>query len=52
VSTFGEEDAIIQDGRLIYVAVTRAKTRLVLTYTGEATALLPTEAGLYEKVRR
>ena len=52
VDIFGKEDATIQDGRLIYVAVTRAKTRLLLIHTGEVTALLPTEPGLYEKVRR
>lgn len=52
VATFGEEDAIAQDGRLLYVGVTRAKTRLIITYNGEITRLLPTNTSLYERVRR
>ena len=52
IKTFGEKDAAIQDGRLLYVGVTRAKTRLILTYTGEITSLLPVEANLYERVSR
>ncbi len=51
VDTFGEEEATAQDGRLIYVAVTRAKIRLILTYTGAVSRLLPPEDSLYEKVR-
>jgi len=43
----GVEDAQIQDGRLIYVGVTRARTNLVITYTGSATALLPMDRSLY-----
>lgn len=52
IATFGEEDAAIQDGRLLYVGVTRAKTSLILTYCGEVTSLLPRDSGLYERVRR
>ncbi len=50
VSSHGEADALIRDGRLIYVAVTRAKTELLLLHTGTLTPLLPTEASLYERV--
>ena len=52
IAAFGEEEAMIQDGRLLYVGVTRAKTRLILTYSGEVTHLLPADPGLYERVRR
>ena len=44
----GQEEAEVQDGRLLYVGVTRAKSRLVMTYTGDVTRLLPAAPGLYE----
>lgn len=50
ISSHGEEDAHIRDGRLIYVAVTRAKTGLLLLYTGTLTPLLPTKSSLYRRV--
>lgn len=50
IAAFGEDDAAMGDGRLLYVAVTRAKTRLVMTYTGEVTELLPDDSGLFEKL--
>jgi superfamily I DNA/RNA helicase len=50
VKNFGEREANSQDGRLLYVGVTRAKTRLIITYTGEFTSLLPTNDNLYERV--
>ena len=46
----GKEEATAQDGRLLYVGVTRAKTRLIMTYSGEPTSLLPMDPGLYESV--
>jgi superfamily I DNA/RNA helicase len=52
VEAFGEADASAQDGRLLYVGVTRAKTRLIITYYGEVTTLLPTDTSLYKRVRR
>lgn len=52
VAAFGEKDAIAQDGRLLYVGVTRAKTRLIITYSGKVTRLLPNDTSLYERVRR
>lgn len=50
VKAFGETDAMAQAGRLLYVGVTRARTRLIITYSGEITRLLPTDPNLYEKV--
>ena len=44
----GQEEAAIRDSRLLYVGITRARSTLVLTYTGQPTALLPTTAGLYQ----
>lgn len=52
IAAFGEADAIAQDGRLLYVGVTRAKTRLIITYSGELTQLLPTNINLYERLSR
>jgi superfamily I DNA/RNA helicase len=46
------EDAMSEEGRLLYVAVTRAKTNLILTYSDELTLLLPRDAHLYERVIR
>ena len=50
VTAFGETDAMAQAGRLLYVGVTRARTRLIITYSGEITRLLPTDESLYERV--
>jgi superfamily I DNA/RNA helicase len=44
----GEEEARAVDGKLIYVGVTRAKTRLIMTFTGSVTELLPTDKALYQ----
>lgn len=52
IVTFGEEDAASQDGRLLYVGVTRAKTNLIITYCGELSSLFPKGSSLYERVRR
>lgn len=47
VDTFGTDEARVQDGRLLYVGVTRARTWLILTYTGTITDLLPFDPALY-----
>lgn len=52
VDRLGREEATKEDGRLLYVGVTRARTRLVLSHTGLVTDLLPTDQGLYQRVRR
>ena len=50
VEKSGLEDATATDGRLLYVGVTRARTALLLTYTGEQTPLLPPNRSLYVEV--
>ncbi|MCL6449368.1 MAG: AAA family ATPase [Armatimonadetes bacterium] len=52
IEAFGWDEATRQDGKLLYVGVTRAKTRLIITYSGEPTNLLPDDANLYERVSR
>jgi superfamily I DNA/RNA helicase len=47
IASHGEDDALTHDGRLIYVAVTRAKTDLLLLYSDTLTPLLPTKSSLY-----
>jgi len=49
VDDFGKEEADIEDGRLLYVGITRAKAQLVITYSGEPSDLLPTDATLYDR---
>ena len=48
VEIVGREEASVRDSRLLYVGTTRARSTLVLTYTGEPTALLPAVDGLYQ----
>ena len=43
----GEQEATIRDARLLYVGITRARSSLILTYTGRLTRLLPTSEELY-----
>jgi superfamily I DNA/RNA helicase len=52
IETDGLDDALAQDGRLLYVGVTRAKSELVITYTGAVSPLLPTDKSLYVEVTR
>jgi superfamily I DNA/RNA helicase len=51
VTAHGMEDAMTRESRLLYVAVTRARSDLILTYSGLLTRILPTEAGLYKVVK-
>lgn len=46
----GPEEAAAYDGRLLYVGITRARTRLIMTYHDRPTSLLPAADGLYELV--
>jgi superfamily I DNA/RNA helicase len=48
VRTLGVAEAEAADGKLLYVGVTRAKTGLIITYTGTRTSLLPSTSGLYQ----
>lgn len=50
VAAFGDEGAAAREARLMYVGITRARTDLLLTYSGEITPLLPGDAALYAKV--
>lgn len=52
IATDGLEEALAQDGRLFYVGVTRAKSELVITYTGTQSLLLPTDRDLYTESQR
>jgi superfamily I DNA/RNA helicase len=50
VRALGAEEATSEDGKLLYVAVTRARTRLILTHINELTCLMPSADGLYRIV--
>lgn len=43
------EEALSEDAKLIYVAVTRAKRGLILSYSGEVTEVIPQSDTLYNK---
>jgi superfamily I DNA/RNA helicase len=49
IDNFGDEEAAVEDGRLLYVGITRAKAQLVITYSGEPSDLLPSDATLYDR---
>ena len=51
IKAFGEADANAQDGRLLYVGVTRARASLIITYCNTVTTLLPTDISLYNRVK-
>lgn len=48
VDAFGRHEAAIRGSRLLYVGITRARSSLVLTYTGQPTRLLPPNKELYQ----
>ncbi|MEV0830846.1 3'-5' exonuclease [Nonomuraea rubra] len=50
VKAFGPGDAAAREGRLLYVAITRARSDLLITYSGTVTPLLPHDDALYAKV--
>jgi superfamily I DNA/RNA helicase len=50
VAAFGREDGAAREAKLLYVSVTRARTGLLITYSGEVTSLLPTDGALYARV--
>ncbi|HET9592101.1 MAG TPA: 3'-5' exonuclease [Solirubrobacterales bacterium] len=50
VEAEGPVEAEASDGRLLYVGVTRARSALILTYSGRASRLLPSRSELWTKV--
>lgn len=51
IDAFGIDEATVRQAREVYVAVTRARTELVLLHSQRLTSLLPgEESGLYERV--
>ena len=48
VKLLGEQEAAVRNSRLLYVGITRARSTLVLTYSGCVTSLLPETEGLYQ----
>ncbi len=51
IASHNEDDALIHDGRLIYVATTRARKELLLIHSSELTLLIPKNGSLYQEVR-
>lgn len=47
IDEVGIDEASAEGARLLYVGVTRAKTRLIITFSGQLTNLLPTDMSLY-----
>jgi superfamily I DNA/RNA helicase len=52
IAALGEDEARAGDGRLLYVGVTRAQQGLIMTCTGELTALMPENRRLWLESRR
>ncbi|HEX9732681.1 MAG TPA: 3'-5' exonuclease [Thermoanaerobaculia bacterium] len=52
VTALGQQEAAARDSRLLYVAVTRSKSTLILTHSGDPTGLLPTGTDLYKRTSR
>lgn len=50
IESYGDDEAIARDAKLLYVAVTRARAVLVFTYHGVPTAILPRGAELLKEV--
>ncbi len=49
VDLLGEQEVAARDSRLLYVGITRARSTLVLTYSGNLTSLLPKNKSLYKQ---
>ncbi len=52
IQNIGISDATANDGRLLYVGVTRARRALLLLHDGDVTSLLPAIPSLYTKLNR
>lgn len=49
VEAAGADEAAAIDGRLLYVAITRARSSLIVTCSGELTRLMPTDTSLWQE---
>lgn len=49
VEAHGPDEAMSREARLLYVALTRAKVRLHIMYSGKLTSLLPTDPSLFQR---
>lgn len=52
VGAYGLDDASTREGKALYVAVTRARAELLVTYTGDLTPLLPREPAMWSEVEQ
>ncbi|MFW2513878.1 3'-5' exonuclease [Demequina sp. SO4-13] len=50
LAAFGDSEACAREARLLYVGITRARSRLVMSHSGTVTRLLPENSGLWEVV--
>jgi superfamily I DNA/RNA helicase len=48
VAALGLDEALSRESRLVYVGVTRARSGLIITYSGSPTPILPSDSRLYE----
>ncbi|WP_327279135.1 MULTISPECIES: 3'-5' exonuclease [unclassified Streptomyces] len=51
IKALGVDDADERESKLLYVGITRAKSELVITYSGTKTHLLPDGTGLFAEVQ-
>jgi superfamily I DNA/RNA helicase len=51
VDAVGAEEGEANDGRLLYVGVTRARQNLILTISGQLTPLMPDDSELWVEVQ-
>ncbi|WP_228002804.1 3'-5' exonuclease [Nocardia australiensis] len=52
LASFGHDEACAREARLLYVSASRARSRLVMTYSDTLTRLMPSEESLWEEVIR
>lgn len=53
IDSLGDRDeALGEEAKLIYVAVTRAKRMLIISYTGELTEIIPNDSSLFQNNTR
>lgn len=52
VRAFGDAEAASREAKLLYVAVTRARTDLIVTHSSDLTPLLPNDDALWDRTSR